>query len=47
VITSFIRYEIAMFNVGAFNEYARNWGEALAGSLKTLELLQTILRANR
>ena len=29
MITCFIRYEIDPFNVEAFNEYARNWGEAI------------------
>jgi hypothetical protein len=29
VITCFIRYEIDPFKVEAFNEYARNWGEAI------------------
>jgi hypothetical protein len=28
MITCFIRYEIEPFKVDAFNEYARNWGEA-------------------
>ncbi len=29
MITCFIRYEIDPFKVGAFEEYARNWGEAI------------------
>lgn len=29
MITCFIRYEIDPFKVDAFNEYARNWGEAI------------------
>jgi NIPSNAP len=29
VITCFIRYEIDPFKTDAFNEYARNWGEAI------------------
>ena len=28
MITCFIRYEIDPFKVDAFNEYARNWGQA-------------------
>jgi hypothetical protein len=29
MITCFIRYEIDPFKVEAFNEYARNWGQAI------------------
>ena len=29
MITCFIRYEIDPFKVDAFNEYARNWGQAI------------------
>lgn len=29
MITCFIQYEIDPFKVDAFNEYARNWGEAI------------------
>lgn len=29
MITCFIRYEIAPFRVDAFEEYARNWGQAI------------------
>ena len=29
MITCFIRYEIDPFKVGAFEEYARNWGQAI------------------
>lgn len=29
MITCFIRYEIDPFKVDAFDEYARNWGEAI------------------
>ncbi|MCZ8206749.1 MAG: NIPSNAP family protein [Aquidulcibacter sp.] len=29
MITCFIRYEIDPFKVEAFNEYARNWGDAI------------------
>jgi hypothetical protein len=29
MITCFIRYEIDPFKVGAFETYARNWGEAI------------------
>ena len=29
MITCFIRYEIDPFKTDAFNEYARNWGEAI------------------
>ncbi|MEZ0168277.1 NIPSNAP family protein [Microvirga sp. TS319] len=29
MITCFIRYEIDPFKVGAFDEYARNWGQAI------------------
>lgn len=29
MITCFIRYEIDPFKVDQFNEYARNWGEAI------------------
>lgn len=29
MITCFIRYEIDPFNAEAFNEYARNWAEAI------------------
>ena len=29
MITCFIRYEIDPFKVSAFEEYARNWGEAI------------------
>ncbi|MCZ8320196.1 MAG: NIPSNAP family protein [Novosphingobium sp.] len=29
MITCFIRYEIDPFKVTAFDEYARNWGEAI------------------
>ncbi|HWK45393.1 MAG TPA: NIPSNAP family protein [Stellaceae bacterium] len=29
MITCFIRYEIDPFKVDAFEEYARNWGEAI------------------
>ncbi|MBO1909245.1 NIPSNAP family protein [Microvirga sp. 3-52] len=29
MITCFIRYEIDPFKVGAFDEYARNWGKAI------------------
>jgi len=28
-ITCFIRYEIDPFNLDAFDQYARNWGEAI------------------
>src|SRR5689334_3762362 len=29
MITCFIRYEIDPFKLGAFEEYARNWGQAI------------------
>ena len=29
MITCFIRYEIDPFNLDAFDQYARNWGEAI------------------
>jgi NIPSNAP len=29
MITCFIRYEIDPFKVSAFDEYARNWGQAI------------------
>ena len=29
MITCFIRYEIDPFKIDAFNDYARNWGEAI------------------
>jgi hypothetical protein len=29
MITCFIRYEIDPFKAGAFDEYARNWGQAI------------------
>jgi hypothetical protein len=29
MITCFIRYEIDPFNVAAFEQYARNWGQAI------------------
>ena len=29
MITCFIRYEIDPFKVSAFEEYARNWGQAI------------------
>ncbi len=29
MITCFIRYEIDLFRVSAFEEYARNWGQAI------------------
>jgi hypothetical protein len=29
MITCFIRYEIDPFKIDAFNEYARNWGQAI------------------
>ena len=29
MITCFIRYELDPFNIAAFEEYARNWGQAI------------------
>jgi NIPSNAP len=29
MITCFIRYEIDPFKVSAFDQYARNWGQAI------------------
>ena len=29
MITCFIRYELDPFKIGAFEEYARNWGQAI------------------
>ncbi len=29
MITCFIRYELDPYNITAFDEYARNWGEAI------------------